>query len=254
MMLPMPKNLSGTNYLFLLLFLILISGQVSAQSPWISSGSSGPAIIDTKGYTYGQLSKISRERSFSDAIVGEVLLGHGGSSAFVSFGNQPPDLVTNPWRFCIDEDQYEELEKLIGSYVVLTHKTPKQSSLLSCSAANELVAIYPADEFQPLDLTQIEGSKVTLSPEISSGVESGLITNVIKSRQINRNYFVTVQLGGSGSQFRHFAINDPDLFDFAIESLKMAVKVRLHYTDRLSRRGYYGNNIKSLVWKMEMIE
>ena len=254
MMLPIKKTLSGSKYLFLLLLLILTSGQISAQSPWSSSGSSGPVIIDTKGYTYGQLSRISRERSFSDAIVGEVLLGHGGSSAFVSFGNQPPGLVTNPWRFCIDEDHYEALEELIGSYVVLTHKTPKQSSLLSCSATNELVEIYPVDEYQPLDLTQIEGSKVTLSPEISSGVESGRITNVIKSRQINRNYFVTVQLGGSGSQFRHFVINDPDLFDFAIESLKMAVKVRLHYTDRLSRRGYYGNNIKSLIWKMEMIE
>ena len=248
------KTLSSANYLFLFLSLILISSQISAQSAWTSSGSSGPVIINTKGYTYGQLSKISRERSFGDAIVGEVLLGHGGSSAFVSFGNQPPGLVTNPWRFCIDEDHYEALEKLIGSYVVLTHKTPKRSSFLSCSAANELVEVYPVDEYQPLDLTQIEGSKVTLSPEISSGVESGLITNVITSREINRNYFVTVQLGGSGSQFRHFVINDPDLFDFAIESLKMAVKVRLHYNDRLSRRGYYGNNIKSLIWKIEMIE
>jgi hypothetical protein len=250
MMLPMTKNFSDNSYLFLLLFLILISGQVSAQLSWNPSGTSGPVIIDTKGYTYGQLNKISRERSFNDAIVGEVLLGHGGSSAFVSFGNQPPDLVTNPWRFCIDEDHYEELEKLIGRYVVLIHKTPKQSSLLSCSAANELVEIYPVDDYQPFDLTQIEGSKVTLSPEISSGVESGIITNVIKSRQINRHYFLTVQLGGSGSQFRHFVINDPDLFDFAIESLKMAVKLRLHYVDRLSRR----NNVKSLVWKMEMIE
>ena len=248
-MLSITKILSSANYLFLFLPLILISSQISAQSALTSPGSSGFAM-KTKGYTYGQLSRISRERSFGDAIVGEVLLGHGGSSAFVSFGNQPPGLVTNPWRFCIDEDHYEALEKLIGSYVVLTHKTPKQSSFLSCSATNELVEVYPVDEYQPLDLTQVEGSKVTLGPEISSGVESGLITNVIENRQINRTYFLTVQLGGSGSRFRHFSINDPDLFDFAIESLKMAMKVRLHYVDRMSRQ----NNIKSLVWKMEMIE
>lgn len=248
------KLLFSINYLFLILLLILISNQISAQSIWVSPRSGGPVIIDMKGYTFGQLNKISREHSFNDAILGEVLLGHGGSNAFTSFGNQPPGLVTNPWLFCFDEDRYEELEKLIGSYVVLTHKRPKRTSLLSCSGTNELVDVYPVTEYQPLDITYVEGSKMTLGPEISSGVESGKITNVINSRQFSRNYFMTIQVGGSGSQFRHFVIYDTDIYDFAIESLKMGAKVRLHYVDRLSQRGYYGNNIKSLVWKMEIIE
>ena len=204
-----------------------------------------------KGYTFGQLNKISREHSFSDAILGEILLGHGGSNTFVSLGNQPPGVVTNPWRFCFDEDRYQELEELIGSYVVMTHKRPKQSSLLSCSAANELVEIYPVAEYRPLEITYVEGSKTTLGPEVSSGVESGIITNVIKNRQVSRNFLLTVQVGGNGNQFRHFLINDPDLYHFAIESLQMAAKMRLHYVNRLARRG---NIIISLVWKMEIIE
>ena len=84
--------------------------------------------MKTKGYTYGQLGRISRERSFGDTIVGEVLLGHGGSSAFVSFGNQPPGLVTNPWRFCFEDDYYEQLENLIGSYVILEPDYPLRAS------------------------------------------------------------------------------------------------------------------------------
>ena len=251
---PTKKPFFYINHLLLLSVLILTSNWVSAQSVGIFSRSGVPVIIETKGYTFGQLNKISREHSFSDAILGEVLLGHGGSNAFVSFGNQPPGLVTNPWRFCFDEDRYEELEKLIGNYVVLTHKTPKRSSLLSCSGTNELVDVYAKIEHQPLHINYVEGSKITLDPEVSSGVESGKITNVIKSRQFNRNYFMTIQVGGSGSQFRHFVIYDTDIYDFAIESLKMDASVRLHYVDRLSPRGYYGNNIKSLVWKIEIVE
>lgn len=248
------QYLFSASHLFLRLLLIIMSGHIYAQSIWVPAQPSGPVIIDMKGYTFGQLNKISREQSFNDAILGEVLLGHGGSNAFTSFGNQPPGLVTNPWLFCFDEDRYEELEELIGSYVVLTHKRPKRSTLLSCSGTNELVDIYPVNEYQPLDITYVEGSKMTLGPESSSGVESGKITNVIKSRQFTRNYFLTIQVGGSGSQFRHFVIYDHDIYDFAIESLKMGVNVRLHYVDRLSQRSYYGNNIKSLVWKMEIIE
>ena len=246
--------LFGANQLFLLLLLLLISDHMYAQATWVPAQPSGPVIIDMKGYTFGQLNKISREQSFNDAILGEVLLGHGGSNAFTSFGNQPPGLVTNPWLFCFDEDRYEELEELIGSYVVVTHKRPKRSTLLSCSGTNELVDIYPVNEYQPLDIAFVEGSKMTLGPESSSGVESGKITNVIKSRQFTRNYFLTIQVGGSGSQFRHFVIYDNDIYDFAIKSLKMGANVRLHYVNRLSQRGYYGNNIKSLVWKIEIIE
>lgn len=250
-----PTKKSLFNFYSLFFFaLIVTSSWISAQPVDFFSRSGGPVIIETSGYTYGQLNKISREYSFSDAILGEVLLGHGGNNTFISLGNQPPNLVTNPWRFCFDEDRYDELEKLIGSYVVLKHKTPKRSSLLSCSGTNELVEVSPISEEQLLDITEIEGSKVTFSPEISSGVEFGRITNVISSRQFNRNYFITVQIGSSGNQFRHFVINDSKLYDFAIESLKIAAKLRLHYVDQLSRRGYYGNNIKSLIWKIEIIE
>jgi hypothetical protein len=236
-------SIHRANKIFLFLLLILVLS-------WISTESSGSSIGRIHGYTFGQLNKITRERSFNDGILGEVLLGHGGSHTFVSIGNQPFGLVINPWRFCFDEDRYEELEELIGSDVVLEHKRPKSNSLLSCSAADELVDIYPAIEYQPLEVTEVEGSKTTLDPEVSSGIEAGTITNVIKGRNI-RSYFLTLQIGNSGDQFRHFIMKDPDIFDFAIENLKMDAKVRLYYIDRLS---VSNSTIRSLIWKIEVID
>lgn len=210
-------------------------------------------IIDTKGYTSGQLSKVSRENTFSRAFVGEILLGHE-SITFISFWNQPPNLVTNPWRFCFESDYYDKTENLIGSYVVLEYKTPKKSSLLSCSAANELIRVSPVIKDQSLDKTQFEGDIRTFDREISYGVEFGRITNVIQNKNVIRSYFMTIQVGIGGNKFRHFVMDDPDLFHFAVESLKIAAKVRVHYSDRISSATIYGYNVRSFVSKIEIID
>lgn len=231
------------NLLFLFFLLALISNSTQARS----------VIFDTVGFASGQLSKVSQKNTFGSAFVGEILLGRE-STAFISIGHQPANLVTNPWRFCFEDDHYEQLENLIGSYVILEYKTPKKSSLLSCSAANELVGIYPMTDAEYLGQTEHEGDIRTFDNEIAMGVDFGRITNAIRNRNVNRSYFLTVQLGNSGDKFRHFVMDDPELFEFAIESLKISAKVRVHYSDRISSANLHGRNIRSFVWKLEIID
>ena len=240
---PIKINCIGAHYLFLILILILIPHR----------GYAGSLILDTEGYSSGQLSKLSRERTFSSAIVGEVFLGTE-SVSFISLGNQPPGLVSNPWRFCVDEDEYEALENLIGRSIVVKYKTPRRSSLLNCSAKNELLEIYPVIKDQLSDETQLVGDIRTFAQEVSYGVEFGRITNAIKNKRVNRSYFMTLQVGNNGNKFRHFVTDDHDLFNFAVKSLKTAAKVRVHYSDRLSIRTIYGANIRSFISEIEIVE
>lgn len=210
-------------------------------------------IIDTKGYVSGRLSAVNLERSFNTAYVGELLLGYD-SSTFINSENQPPYAFSNPWQFCFDEDRYEEIEAFIGRNVVLEFKTPKSNALLSCSAINELLTIYPVVKNQTLEQKQLIGRILSTDPEISRGVEFGRIANVIENRRLIRSYFMTIQIGSSGNQFRHFVMDDPDLFDFAINCLKTATMVRVHYSERYSISNQFGISFISYVSKIEVVD
>lgn len=210
-------------------------------------------IIDTNGYVSGRLSGVSLERTFNHAYIGEVALGRD-SITFMSHGNQPHNLVTNPWQFCFEKARYEEIKNYIGQNVVLEFKTPKNNNLLSCSAANELVAVYPVDEYQALEKTHLIGDIRTNDPEISKGIAFGRIVNVIKARNLYRNYFMTIQIGGGGSKFRHFVMEDPDLFAFSVVSLKTAAMAKIHYSERSTLGNRSGLNSMSFVSEIKIID
>lgn len=228
-------------------FLLLCSIALISQSIYASF------IIDTKGYASGRLSTVNLERSFNAAYVGELLLGHD-SSTFISLENQPPNSFSNPWRFCFYKDRYEEIKTLIGRNVVLEFKTPKSNALLSCSATNELLAIYPVVKDQTLEETYLIGNILSTDPEISRGVEFGRITNVIEDKDSFRSYSMTIQIGSGGNQFRNFIMNDPDLFDFAVNCLKMATMVRVHYSERYSVSNRFGMSAMSYVSEIEVVD
>ncbi len=213
-----------------------------------------PIGVNTKGYTSGRLSTVSLERSFNTTYVGELLLGHD-SITFISLGNNKSLLpISNPWRFCFNERRYKEIEALIGRNVVLEFKTPKSNSLLSCSAAHELVAIYPVDKDHALEQTRSIGNSLITDPETASGVDFGRITNVIENKSTIRDYFMTIQIGNGGNQFRNFIMNDPDLFNFAVNCLKTAAMVRIHYSERYSFSNRFGTPTLSYVMEIEVVD
>lgn len=212
-------------------------------------------IIDTKGYASGQLSRVWHENTstaISQAFTGELLLGHE-SASFISFGNQPQDLVTNPWRFCFEKKFYDDLEGLVGHDVVIEFKTPRKNTLLSCSAVNEMVAVYPPMVNETLTQTHMIGDIRTFNPEVSYGVEFGRITNVIKNKDAIRNYFMTMQIGKSGDKFRHFTIDDRDIYHFAVISLQKAVMVKVYYSERLVDRNIFGFRTRLFVSEIEIV-
>lgn len=232
------------NVMFSLLMLI-------SAPKWAAAG---PLLHTTEGYASGQLSRISRDNNVTRAYVGEISLGHE-SMTFISLGNQPPNLVSNPWQFCFEKDRYEELENLIGNDVVLEFKTPKNNSLLSCASVNELVQVYPVIQDQPLEQKHFVGNIYTMDREISHGVEFGRITNLIKNKGTNRSYFMTIQVGTGGSKFRHFVIDDHDLYDYAITALKNGAIVKVHYSDRLAIfTNFYGLGSRSVVSEIEAVD
>ena len=235
-----------------ILSLILIANLVS--TPLYSQS----LIIDTKGYASGQLSRIGRDNAFNrtlnTAYVGEVLLGHE-SASFISFGSIPQNLVTNPFQFCFEkEDFYATLEEIIGYDVVIEYKMPRSSALLSCSAFNELVEVYLVDKNILPKQTHFIGDIRTFEPEVSYGVEFGRITNVIKNKNLNRNYFMTMQIGKSGDKFRHFVMDDRDLYEFSVQALKMAAWVKVHYSERLANRNIYGHRTRLFVSEIEIVD
>lgn len=65
---------------------------------------------------------------------------------------------------------------------------------------------------------------------------------------------MTIQIGSGGNQFRHFIMNDPDLFDFAVNCLKMATMVRVHYSERYSVSNRSGVSAMSYVSKIEVVD
>ncbi len=208
--------------------------------------------IDTKGYALGLLSKISRVGTSNRAIVGDILLGRD-SGVVLNPGHQSSNFTINQWRFCFEDDRYDTLGNLVGSSVVVEYKTPKNSSLLTCSASNELIEVYRVIKYQALDKTQFVSDSLALHGEISSGVEFGRIIKTKESRQQSKYYFLTLQIGNSGNLFRDLVTDDRELFYFAVECLKMAVKVRVHYIERLPGVSQYGNT-RLYVWKIEIID
>ncbi len=234
------NNFPGFLFTILLCCGVLYSGAVTAQFSQNGQVIPTAPVVDTQGYASGQLSRIGLQNKFNNAFnqayAGQLLLGNG-SGSFVSYGGFPLSLDNNPWPFCFDKDDYEMLEAFIGRDVVVEFKTPRRSSMLSCSAIAEFVAIYPVEETDAPDETALEGNISTFEIEVSHGVEYGRITNAVRNKSISRTYYLTVQVGGSGNKFSHFVMNDRNLYEFAVKSLKAAVMVKVHYSERLSGRG-----------------
>ena len=96
-----------------------------------------------------------------------------------------------------------------------------------------------------------ESFKITIAGK-PYGVSVGRIVNAQKSDKYNDNWSVVIQVGNSGNEFRYLKIIDSDLYDFALDSLATASKVRLYHVERV--HGVPGSGRSdSYVWKIEVI-
>lgn len=221
----------------------VICALMSAVAP--QPGTAGPFLMTAEGYVYGQLSNVRRENSINQVYVGEISLGHESLSNPGS---------TSLWYFCFEKNRYEEIENFIGRNVVVEFTFPRSSDLLSCTQTNELQEIYPANQDFLWEQKHFIGDIHTSDSEVSRGVKIGRITNLTKNKDVSRIYYMTLQIGRSGSSFHQFMIDDHDLYDFAISALKNAALVKVHYSDRRSYGNAYGLGFRSVVAEIEVID
>lgn len=209
-------------------------------------------FVYNHGYVMGELNKVDLIGLNRKMLEGEVSIGNNSFNG----GNGIRDQVNggyflnNPWGFCGNLQFYESLVGRMGEFVVIEYKTPKKSSLLQCQSTNEIIGIYPVSRNNPSDLVR-ESHKITIAGK-PYGVSVGRIVNAQKSDKYNDNWSVVIQEGNSGNEFRYMKIIDSDLYDFAIDCLATASKVRLYHIEQI--HGVPGSGRSdSYVWKIEVI-
>ena len=207
-------------------------------------------FVYNHGYVMGELNKVDLIGLNRQVVAGEVSIGNISFSGGNDLGNDLRGnyVLNNPWGFCGDQELYEKLIDHIGEFVVIEYKTPKKSSLLQCQSNNEFVGIYPVSRSNPSRLVH-ESSKINIAGK-PYGVSVGRIVNAQKSDKYNNNWSVVIQIGNSGNEFRYLQIVDSELYEFALDCLGSATKVKLYYVGRIQGVNSADRGA-SYVWKIE---
>jgi hypothetical protein len=195
--------------------------------------SAAPLFVYNHGYVMGELNKVDLIGPNRRIVTGEVSIGNNSFNE----GNNVRDelrgdyVLNNPWSFCGTQGFYEKVVAHIGEFVVIEYRTPKSSSLLQCQSRNEIVAVYSPAHDKPSNVI-LESTKISLSGK-PYGVSVGRIVNARKSDRHDDNWSVVIQVGNSGNDFRYLQIVDAELYEFALDCLSKATKVKLYYVERI---------------------
>jgi len=223
-----------------LLFSLLFGPDLSANS----------LFVYNHGYVMGELNKVDLIGPNQHVLAGEVSVGSSSFGGGNDFGNglRGNYVLSNPWSFCGDQELYGKLMDHMGEFVVIEYRTPKKSSLLQCQSTNEVIGVYPVSRGNSSSLV-FESTKINIAGK-PFGVSVGRIVNAQKSDKYSDNWSVVIQVGNSGNDFRYLQILDSDLYDFALNCLGSATKVRLYHVE-LFRGGSSVDRSESYVWKIE---
>jgi len=218
--------------------------------PYSSNLSATPLFVYNHGYVLGELSGINFVGLNRRIVTGEISIGNGSFGPTDPFRDQLNGdyVLNNPWSFCGDQAAHGELVNYIGEYVVIEYKTPKASSLLPCPSTNEFVAVYPVSRNTP-SVRVRESTKITVADQ-PYGVSVGRIVNAQKSDKYDKNWSVVIQVGNSGSEFRYLQIVDPDLYEFALDCLGSATRVKVYHVEQF-HGGKIPDRTYSYVWRIE---
>ncbi|MBT8354826.1 MAG: hypothetical protein KJO60_09900 [Desulfofustis sp.] len=218
--------------------------------PYSSDLSATPLFVHNHGYVLGELTGVGFAGLNQRTVTGEVSIGNSsfGGTGLIRDQLNGDYILNNPWSFCSDQAAYEALVNYIGEYVVIEYKTPKASSLLSCPAANEFVAIYPVSRDTPSTRVR-ESTKINVVDK-PYGVSVGRIVNAQNSDKYDKNWSVVVQVGNSGSDLRYLQIVDEDLYEFALDCLGSATRVKIYHIEQFNS-GKIPDGTYSYAWRIE---
>jgi hypothetical protein len=192
-----------------------------------------PLFVYNHGYVMGELNKVDLIGHNRRIVAGEVSIGNNSFSGRNDIRNELRGdyVLSNPWSFCGGQEFYEKLVGPIGEFVVIEYRTPKKSSLLQCQSNNEVIAVYSLEHGNPSNVV-LESAKISTSGK-PFGVSVGRIVNAQKSDRYDDNWSVVIQVGNSGNDFRYLQIVDAELYEFALECLSKATKVKLYHVERI---------------------
>jgi len=209
-------------------------------------------FVYNHGYVMGEMNKVNLIGPHRRIVAGEVSIGNNSFSAGNDLNNglRGEYALNNPWRFCGEQDFYQELLGYMGEFVVIEYKTPKKSSLLQCQSENEIVSVYPLSRNEPSNVV-LESAKISIAGK-PYGVSAGRIVNAQKSDKYGENWSVVIQAGNSGNDFRYLQIVDEELYAFALDCLASATKVKMYHIERI-QGGRATDRSNAYVWRIEAI-
>lgn len=202
------------------------------------------------GYVMGELNNIDLVGPSRLVVTGQVSIGNNSFGSRNDFRSELNGdyILSNPWSFCGDKDIYQSLVNYIGEFVLIEYKTPKASSLLQCQSANEIIGIYPVSRNTPSSHIR-ESSRVSVAGK-PFGVSVGRIVNAQQSDRHGKNWSIVVQVGNGGNDFRYLNIVDEALYEFALECLSTATRVKLYHVEQI-HGATRPDRVESYVWKIE---
>ena len=204
------------------------------------------------GYRMGQLTKFSIKGHFTKSGEGQLSMGREGSyyEKCTGSGKDRTCKRINPWGFSTTSKRASEVNALSGRYVVIKYGEVTVNNPLKYSTKYRVKNISGVDKTISLGSGLVKKeSKGTKS----KGFRIGRIVKVSRKGHFNKTYEMILQVGNSGNQYKHMSIQAKDMYEYAINVLKSAKKVKVLYTER-GMLQLSVNDSKYLVYGIEIPE
>lgn len=210
----------------------LVSGVLLATcgtpvSPAFAGDSAGFGGTFSDGYRMGQLSKFSVKGLMMKSGEGQLLLGRESTPYQVTYkcGESTCKKTINPWYFSADPSQASQINPHAGEYVVIHYN---QARIKSPAYDTDYMVADISPVTREFNLTCVDKAA---SGSKSKGFRIGRIVKASRKGQISKTYEIMIQVGNAGNQFKHMSIESPETYECAVEALKSAKKVKIHYKE-----------------------
>jgi len=133
----------------------------------------------------------------------------------------------NPWAFSGSERAASVLSKYEGKYVVIKYD---EAQMKSPSRDTAYTVMDVSDVTRKTPSCKAVGKK---DGSYSEGSRFGRVVKISEKGTIAKTYELTMQVGESGKDFIEMSINDPAVFNCALEWLQSGKPVNVRYTQKV---------------------
>lgn len=132
--------------------------------------------------------------------------------------------IINPWKFT---SKLENIQLFIGDYVWTQYNKKFIKNILVEDTPYDVIDIQKVDKGIQKDLESVEVKN--FRPIKAEGALVCRIVQASKTGIAVKTFEATVQVGGTGGDYRFMTIEDNDIYDFAVKTLKAGALVKVIY-------------------------